>query len=1266
MSKKLFSLLAFVAMSLIMWADSFTGVNGETFTYTVQSTSTPSSGVKHTRMRFSAPNTTNVSIVEVDMTDPTVRVEAFMGQDKMFKTETLTAFDTRKRAEGRNPVAIANAHFWSMSTQTGTDAGVYATTTLLGGAMVNGSIITETNSQQDQWNGGPADNGDRFHGVMGITTDGKAYIGSYQTLAKVICAARGIDYLTASEVNKYCHVGGVLAMFTPEFTSTKAIKIIDSTSKQAGTDVTGTAESTELYLKLKSGYTVGYNKDIVATVEKVGTNEASITRGDYDFVLVATAGTNKTWLDKIQVGDEMTLKYYWHSCTDATDIPSFENLIAGNAIVMKDGALTDRNTNEDYNSTAYARTLYGVSSDNKKLIMAVVDKGSNNSEGISYGTTTARMACIMKQFGADDVLNCDGGGSAQLVVDGTQVSKSSDSGGIRAVASGIVVYSTDTSGDDTETDIYTEVTPASGTANPYAFEVNGSVADNKLTVNYVLNTAAASVAVVIKKDGSIVKTIDLGSDYCTEAVHTATVELSGLNKGDYTWGIQVTGEAKSAVQEFKSLRFNHPQGIDTDRNFESPYFGRIYVTEGRSTTNEAHYSYANGGQGLYMFTPRFVGIQNWITGTYAHTGGVTFDQTVGTKSGADFRKVRVAEDGRIFVTRQNDSGDYLLEVPDVNSVVQTNAAFTSVFSGGSLNTTTYAYENGSTFVSAPNIGFDLKGSGDDLTLAMLSGQATQFSSNATSATRVDEYKLGTNANWSSAPSPISQLSGQYTVNYSGTNLCYDNKGGIWYSQYRDEPSTTNPALVYIAADGEIRFADIETARGGGGIRFNHDFTQIAMASSLTTFSIYNVSYSDTGNPILDEQVRITHGMGKNINDFAWDRANNIYVVGNTSEYLKAFSIPRANNTFVTDAASTYGFTIEVADLSVNEEAEEGYHLTQEWAHTEGHLAATAAKWATAYDGKIYVNDKANSKLYYWSEDGLTDTGITSATGSAITSDDAGNIILSATYAASTDVTSLKILPAGGTAFQDLVNMVLPSTITAAGMQYIGSSIGNVMSSGGGAIYLFPQNATAVAKIVIESGAVTGSDAINVGTVTADMQSFAVPLTSDIYSTDIAVRVRGEKHFYHSNGTTFEAYSNNGINTTSGGTIFELAGVKYAVEPIGTSYRDGFQIVDLDNNKVVAKHTEELTSTVASPNPNCIVARTSTATAVKLYQFVPGQLATMYTFSIDSSVGIDDVENSITESVEPVEYYNVQGVKVEKPSNGIYIKKQGNKTSKVVL
>ncbi len=912
MKKLLLLLVVTLACVPMLQAETFTA-GGETYTYTVNELKKMSSGVTYQRLRFTSPVTINVNLVTADLSDEDVRVEAFLGQDKIMKTEKMTAGFARRKSAGRNPVACQNAHFWSMSSQTGTSAGVHATNTLLGGCMVNGSIITETNYVMDQWNGGPS-----RHGVLGITSDGKAYIGNYQTTVKAMCPAKwgpdeSSNSLLITEVNKYCIASDYMAIFTPEFPSDRAFKVLDTSAGQPGTVVAGTSK--EVYLTLDAGQKMKHNEWVTATVGKIVNNTSGGTRGDYDLVLVASPGVSQNVLGAVAVGDKMKFKYNWHPVGDGNSVPAFENVIAGNAIVMKDGTVTSRATDEYYNSRVYSRSAYGVSADNTKLIMCVIDNTAHATYGSSSGCNTTRMSYIMKHFGADDALNCDAGGSAQMVVGGTLVNSPSD-GSERAVASGIMVYSNSGNiegGSDIEIDTYEEVTPEQGTANPYAFEVTGSVdfENNKLTVNYVLNTAATGVSVVIKKDGTEVKRVALGSEYLTEAAHSATVDINNFDIGTYTWGIEVTGAKKSAVQYFKTLGFNHPQGVDVDCNMESPYFGRIYVTEGRATAASKHYSGTNGGQGLYMFTPRFVGFINYITGKYVYSGGVSFDQTVGSKSGADFRKVRVSEDGRVFVTRQNDSGNYLYELPDISEMQQKNTSFTSVFTGGALNASTYVYENGSTFIAAPNIGFDIKGSGEDLIFAMLSGQAAVFSSSAPGTSRVDEYKIGDATTWNKAPQSITALTGKYTVNYSGTNICYDNRGGIWYCQYRGTPKDSEPALVYVDSTGKELYKDVTSSRGGGGIRFNRDFTQMAIASSTSTISIYNISYKSDGTPVLDEQIRITHGMGININDLAWDLANNLYAVSNSNELLKAFSVPRNENTFTTEAASKYSFIVSV-------------------------------------------------------------------------------------------------------------------------------------------------------------------------------------------------------------------------------------------------------------------------------------------------------------------------------------------------------------------
>lgn len=58
------------------------------------------------------------------------------------------------------------------------------------------------------------------------------------------------------------------------------------------------------------------------------------------------------------------------------------------------------------------------------------------------------------------------------------------------------------------------------------------------------------------------------------------------------------------------------------------------------------------------------------------------------------------------------------------------------------------------------------------------------------------------------------------------------------------------------------------------------------------------------------------------------------------------------------------------------------------------------------------------------------------------------------------------------------------------------------------------------------------------------------------------------------------------------------------------------------------------------------------------------------YNVDTVGGISGVEDIITEDIETedmlIEYYNLYGIKIENPQHGIYIRKCGNKTEKVVL
>lgn len=70
--------------------------------------------------------------------------------------------------------------------------------------------------------------------------------------------------------------------------------------------------------------------------------------------------------------------------------------------------------------------------------------------------------------------------------------------------------------------------------------------------------------------------------------------------------------------------------------------------------------------------------------------------------------------------------------------------------------------------------------------------------------------------------------------------------------------------------------------------------------------------------------------------------------------------------------------------------------------------------------------------------------------------------------------------------------------------------------------------------------------------------------------------------------------------------------------------------------------------------------------VYLLNYVPNKGLAMYKiyYDYDEMVKVKDVLDSGENA--PIEYYNMQGIRVQNPEKGLFIKKQGNKTQKVIL
>ena len=454
------------------------------------------------------------------------------------------------------------------------------------------------------------------------------------------------------------------------------------------------------------------------------------------------------------------------------------------------------------------------------------------------------------------------------------------------------------------------VTPGAGTANPFAYGLSGEVADATLKVNYSLNVAAQAVKVVVmNEEGEVVAE---GEAAAEAGAHTAEISLANVATGNYNWGIEVTGDAKTTIAQFQEWGFYHPCGLDVDNSFESPSFGTLLVAEGY-TKGKSAADYISVGAtemgGLYMFDAAGNSIKGANGSARFYPTELTFNYTYpgSTTAGADVSKAAFAEDGRIFITRYNDQGDYILTAPSVAALVA-DGKFTSLFEGMTMTDGIYKDAEGA-FVAGPMQSFDVIGGGEDTKLLAMT--RTEISTTTgVSLNSIVEYPIGT-ATTITAP-VATVIDKKYTISYDrGANIAYDNNGGIWYCQHRSAPTDENPALVYVDTEGNVQF--FEGAGGKerrkGAVAISPDGTKLAAPSAPGYISIYEVETDEASGEVSLIETFVIKAPGNNLYSLAWDAAGNLYAGNATNEWVKGFSVPRGG-AFITKAASKYAFEFE--------------------------------------------------------------------------------------------------------------------------------------------------------------------------------------------------------------------------------------------------------------------------------------------------------------------------------------------------------------------
>ena len=123
----------------------------------------------------------------------------------------------------------------------------------------------------------------------------------------------------------------------------------------------------------------------------------------------------------------------------------------------------------------------------------------------------------------------------------------------------------------------------------------------------------------------------------------------------------------------------------------------------------------------------------------------------------------------------------------------------------------------------------------------------------------------------------------------------------------------------------------------------------------------------------------------------------------------------------------------------------------------------------------------------------------------------------------------------------------------------------------------------------------------------------------------------------------------------------------------TSVSIGNSVTNIGNGAFYGNYNIQTIACKAKTPPTCGTDVFKDVSVVAISLTVPKESVSLYQtadtwgdFWNITGAEFSGIEETIVDDVEGAEFYNLQGVKVVNPSSGLYIKRQGGKTSKVIL
>ena len=436
--------------------------------------------------------------------------------------------------------------------------------------------------------------------------------------------------------------------------------------------------------------------------------------------------------------------------------------------------------------------------------------------------------------------------------------------------------------------------------NIYASGLNAHRVEGATIIDYTLNAPATTLNVKLYDGANLIATLPITGDAnLAKGKHSVEIDITGVTPGTYTWKMEAVGAANTLVKPTLTndlsngaYHFYLPQDVIVDNNPESPYFGRVYVSE--STVGQSDggsYTSKNQTRGVYIYNADMTLANGETTAMHGYEGGLAGTNT--SRNG--FKRLAIDENGYVYVASQDAAtkGVYRMDPAHPEN------AFATVLSAS-------AAVNAIEVIG--NTMYTLEGIG-------LSGTYGVGNFNSYSLASLPVGDPLTTVAQGGADPLIGFVNADCTIRD-------DHHGGFWICDYRG--GLDWPMLVHLNANGErdyyIGRINKDTSgetdshldllpnwsyRGTLGVNTTGDMIAV---SSQGRGVIFNVEYdANTGVPTLTKLFDVLTPLnassvpGSNVDGLAFDVAGNFYMACATRERIQAFAMPKADNSYTTPA-----------------------------------------------------------------------------------------------------------------------------------------------------------------------------------------------------------------------------------------------------------------------------------------------------------------------------------------------------------------------------